>query len=675
MNYRELLRKYRHSVLSQTDRLLSLIDRRKDSPTYGCCRPAHWREKKPSTGARGADGLSSTCASWQVAGSALALLYELDLPDNPIYRREKALEWIRATVRHWAEQLLADQEPTDGLNPALSKAHAKLDPVLLAPSTAALAQTFRQTIPFLTGEEKQLCLPLFRDIGDRLAAPSTQQTALSQAAEAAVVDALYAIHCLLPQASFQAAAQEKMQQLAERQCDEGWLAEGGGPDLAAATEALHHLAVYLDASGDAQAEQVIERVLDYVRYFIYPDGVSGGGGNRRFASGLTPSGFAILQRTFPLARALTPLVLRAHGEGFFQDLQLGEGNSLAAYFNHQLTALNYLEEDAPADVHAQHFIPADSPSSLDRHFPQACILVEKRSNYYAICGPGGQLGAVFSFRSNSTQLLSSPCSLSALSGLKIISTDGICWTSLELEEQERELSNHTLNCTSEIAPQALGELINGAEPPADSPASSLPRWLPRWPIFGKKQPAPPSPPENAPASDDLSLAKAQEAGEHFVLKRRLEFREGAIAVTNVVTQKTRDRDFQLAALCEPLYAPPYRQAEKYRIVTDSGSFAPAELREQSQIQTAIVQIAYNGLLELCLELDGARPLAVRWLTPTNSSASPWPRLCGHCLQLEIDIDEELKKNWKAQVNYVINFQQGGTTLEENEQLPGQLNSP
>ena len=79
---------YAEVALSQILRLLSLMDRKKNSKSYGCFDRNYWRYKM----------IDFPGSSFQNAALALALIYTKKYPNNIYYKHPKIRDWAIAAM-------------------------------------------------------------------------------------------------------------------------------------------------------------------------------------------------------------------------------------------------------------------------------------------------------------------------------------------------------------------------------------------------------------------------------------------------------------------------------------------------------------------------------------------------------------------------------------------------
>jgi len=116
----------------------------------------------------------------------------------------------------------------------------------------------------------------------------TDFTACNQVAGA--IASLYNVYLLTNMQKYKDGTLEKLRQLKERQDDEGWFPEYGGPDIGYLSLAIDYLCKYYEKSKDLEAKDIIDRALEFLVYFVHPDGTFGGEYGSRNTKYIIPSG-------------------------------------------------------------------------------------------------------------------------------------------------------------------------------------------------------------------------------------------------------------------------------------------------------------------------------------------------------------------------------------------------
>ncbi|MBN1515118.1 hypothetical protein JXA32_00975 [Candidatus Sumerlaeota bacterium] len=639
-----MLKIYREKLLKRREKLLSFIDANPESKTYGCCYPAFWRgDIDPMVMVP-----SFVNARWQEAGYSLALMQSTPFKGNPHYGDESLLNLILAILHFWARQQKANGSFCE-LRPV---GHEQ--PVTAA-STAAMARTWLLVQPFITADDKYYCLRAFKRAAEYL---THHPNAVETTYEAAAIDALYCLHRIMPQLGLDAVCRQKLAGLLRQQSRDGWFREMDGPDFGQNTVLLYHLVHYYNESGDSDAQPMIEGLLRFLRYFIYPDGVCGGGFNTRAAAALVPCGFALLRRRYPEAEDILRASIKAINNGLLEDHMEFMDYFLVREFYKYLEVLPLLENTELDDARVSD-LPASGSGLMNRSFSDGCIRVSKRPNYYAVCGKGAGLSALFSYKTGTTLLYSSPTFQTALSGFKAQDPSGAIWSSSMRIEEKRTDQKTTVSSVCTVLPVNLNREDRWSYTSANYELDFLNRWA-----------------RNKLASAEFlellnhcwsrslvcSMRKRRwtpqfDEDEHFILDRQVEFRQSVIACQNRIESHTRPRDFSQAGILETMLIPPYRNADRYRIKAGMRNYALSDFQREQTLQTADIILVYNANPELQIQFDAEQTVRLRWLHTKDHHQNVLRFLNAGCLVMDFDLRNQLREQpgKPVQLNYRLNF--------------------
>jgi hypothetical protein len=121
------------------------------------------------------------------------------------------------------------------------------------------------------------------------------------------------------------------------QSPEGWFPEYGGADPGYQTLAIYYLAQYYSETGDKSALLSLEKAIEFISYFVHPDGSFGGEYGSRNTEIFYPGGLALVQDQIPLAKPILAFMIDNTEIGKAVGLQSIDTENLAPLLN------NYLE--------------------------------------------------------------------------------------------------------------------------------------------------------------------------------------------------------------------------------------------------------------------------------------------------------------------------------------------
>jgi len=168
----------------------------------------------------------------------------------------------------------------------------------------------------------------------------------------------------------------------ENQSSEGWFLEYEGADPGYQTLCLYYLAQILQQIRSQELKIAIERAVEFIAYFVHPDGTFGGEYGSRRTAIFYPGGLALLSREFNLARSITQGMFRsicANTTVTLGDMDMG---NLAPLLSNYVCALQtgVLEEEEYGQL-----IPWERPK-VTQDFSQAGLFVRGKDSYYAVLG-------------------------------------------------------------------------------------------------------------------------------------------------------------------------------------------------------------------------------------------------------------------------------------------------
>lgn len=353
---------YVGEALRSFPKLLTLIDRNRLSPTYGCFDREHWHYKTADFPA----GMAQTGAL------PLALAYTHRFPGGEGYQgRARLAELAVAAVRFAARSAHRDGSCDD---------YFPYERALGA--TAFSLYTLAETCLVLDVRDADLQAFLARRADWLLAHDESGRLANHQALCAL---ALITTARLTGAARFRAGAARRVERVLSWQTGEGWFWEYEGADPGYQSATVDFLARYRAASGDAALLAPLARAVDFCRYFVHPDGSYGGGYGSRNTYNVFPAGFEILAPELPAAAAVAAALRRGMAAG------------RRAHADDDRIFFHWVWDYLQAFLHHEPLAgPAPALGARTRHFTEARLYVRDDPGRYAVVSlaKGGVL-AVF----------------------------------------------------------------------------------------------------------------------------------------------------------------------------------------------------------------------------------------------------------------------------------------
>lgn len=387
-----MINPYLSLVLQQTPRILTQIDRDPDSPTYGCCDRNFWHYKIRDF----------SSAILQQAGLGLAYLYCYNRPENPYYQKQEIKDIAIATVSYWQKIQHTDGSfdeywPSERSIPAtVFSLYAVCEIAkLFHLSHPSLLRSIRKSAQFLT--------------------KNSENNALNQ--EISSMCALYNASIVLNSPTLRKEAEKKRSKLMTLQNSEGWFAEYGGADIGYLTVSLNFMAEYYLLSNNQQAKESCIKMINFLQYFVHPDGSLGGDYGSRNTEYFLPAGWEISSSFHLLSKSIIKKILPYLEQDFSVDDR---------YLTHYI-----FSSFAKAMI---LFQPQKQPSSQLPHersstqyFPHAGLYIHSNTKYYAITALSkGGVTVIFD-KKNKRRLLND-CGYRAINTKNIAVTN---WTNKE----------------------------------------------------------------------------------------------------------------------------------------------------------------------------------------------------------------------------------------------------
>ena len=283
---------FAHYALANIPKILTLLDRNRHSPTYGCFDRNFWHYKIldfPS-------GMSQEFV-WP-----LALAYSCDIPGNSWRGREPIREWAAAAI-HFAARSAHRDGSCDDYFPYERAAGAT------AFSLLACIESY-----ILLGLDDAAILTFFERRSDWLARHQESGRLSNHAALIALC--LELASRLLRTNRWDAAKSQRLSQVLSWQHPEGWFQEYEGCDPGYQTLTISSLARIDElAPGNARLKDALGRAVRFAAEFVHPDGSYGGEYGSRNTYNFFPHGFELVGRWMPEALQINDRYLTGMASG------------------------------------------------------------------------------------------------------------------------------------------------------------------------------------------------------------------------------------------------------------------------------------------------------------------------------------------------------------------------
>lgn len=274
---------YRGVVLNSIPKLLTLLDRDASSITYGSFDRQHWAWANKDF----------ANADFQRGAYILAVLYKENFSENKYYNNKQLLQWIFAGLDYWIK-IQHKNGSFDQWYPWESSV-GTTGFTLCSLSEAFLV--IQEKIPSI---QKERLLKAFDKTADFLCRQRETHGFISNHLSGTSL-ALLNVSSILNESKYIKQSNKLLQQILRAQSSEGWYCEYNSADPGYETLGIVYLARYWKKTQDTQLLQSLKRALDYLTYFVHPDGTIGGEYGSRSTELYYPSGIESLSFSLPQA--------------------------------------------------------------------------------------------------------------------------------------------------------------------------------------------------------------------------------------------------------------------------------------------------------------------------------------------------------------------------------------
>ena len=344
-------------AIDQIPKILTLLDRNQHSPTYGCFDRNYWHYKI----------IDFPSGMAQEFVLPLALAYSLDIPGNPYYRERILRDWVHAGIRFAAQSAHSDGSCDDyfpyeraGGAAAFSLLACLYSYELMQFDDAELKEFFKRRATWLANHHES----------GRL----TNHQAL-------IVLCLLLTSSMLETKEWQENIRQRLEMVLDWQDEEGWFHEYEGCDPGYDTLTISILAWIYEIHPLPQIRQALKKAVQFVSYFVHPDGSFGGEYTSRNTYNFFPHGFELVGKWLPEATVVNDRIISGLEKGLqscsADDHIIGHHN-----WNYLLAWRDYIDERPEPDLN----LPEGRT-----WFPHARLLIERHGEnvLYVALNKGG----------------------------------------------------------------------------------------------------------------------------------------------------------------------------------------------------------------------------------------------------------------------------------------------
>lgn len=169
--------------------------------------------------------------------------------------------------------------------------------------------------------------------------------------------------------------------LIERQSPEGWWPEYDGADPGYQTLCVDYLSAVAERRPSEALTRALDHAIEFLQWFVHPDGTFGGVYGSRRTSLVYLSGLARLAQRVPAAGAMCEILAGTMARGELAGPASMDAGNLAPMLTSTVGALPALQAPRAAGV----TLPCARPEA-SADFPLAGLHVRGTAGYYAVCG-------------------------------------------------------------------------------------------------------------------------------------------------------------------------------------------------------------------------------------------------------------------------------------------------
>lgn len=345
---------YLKKIFPEIPRLLGLLDKNINSPTFGCFDRNFWHYNITDF----------PCARFQEAVLTLTLLYNLNIPENIYFENSKILSYIFGGIDFWCKI----QKKDGSFDEWYLNEHSF---VATAFSCYAISESLLLLKERL--EKFHIYIKHLKRAGEFLISHD-DFSACNQVAGSVI--SLYNIYLLTFEEKCKKGALLKLKKLERIQKEEGWFPEYQGPDIGYLSLTIDYLSKYYEKTKDEKAKNMINKALEFLVYFSHPDLSFGGEYASRNTKYIIPSGIEYSARWNDSARRILFSLRRA----ILEEKSIGPFNLDDRY----LAYIGYTYIQAHENFYDGELRKPLYEEEFSKFFPESGIFIESNKNFYVV---------------------------------------------------------------------------------------------------------------------------------------------------------------------------------------------------------------------------------------------------------------------------------------------------
>lgn len=247
-----------------------------------------------------------------------------------------------------------------------------------------LLESFKTVKEFVSDELKERIENSIKKSADFLISNNEKHATITNHLAGAVLSLLTASD-YFNSSLYEEKANILLEKIIKSQSNEGWFQEYEGADPGYQTLCVYYLARINFLHKNQNLKTALEKSLEFLKWFIHPDGTYAGEYGSRRTAIYYPGGIALLQSEFSLSKSITSFMLNSIINGntvTLEDIDIGNlAPLLSNYFllYESIKNSNENAETSVQDLPCQH-------SYLIRNFNEAGLFIRNIGKYYSIIG-------------------------------------------------------------------------------------------------------------------------------------------------------------------------------------------------------------------------------------------------------------------------------------------------
>lgn len=340
-------------VNSKLFHMLSCLDRDPLSKTYGCFDRLYW--------------------GWKLKDYADITMQRMVYPTAKILLNnsmldEKHLEWILSSIRYINKKLHND----GSIDQAFFGEHSHAATGFLLFDITNLYLLIQD---LLNEEEKKLFFSIFKKMGEYLLKYDENHGLISNHL-LGVAASLINLYLIIKKEIYKHKATEYIDRVIDNQNKEGCFIEYGGADAGYQTLAIYYLSYIYKNYPSEKIKESLYRAIEFISYFVHPDGSYGGEYGSRNTEILYIGGLVLLSDENELAKSIVDFMLNSYENHKTVTLDAIDDGNLAPLINNFLLISHFNNKDSIIELpHKNSFI---------KEFKDIGVVVYSSEKYYAI---------------------------------------------------------------------------------------------------------------------------------------------------------------------------------------------------------------------------------------------------------------------------------------------------